>query len=115
VYPTVQSIFGANGKMTADLQTGNGMIEANVGDTLPDGITIKRISMDGVLVTHDGNEQMLSFGANPLNGSKEGNNAGNGNQNTTSQVRPINPMPMMLPPHLSIGPGMPPSENSTSQ
>ena len=62
VLPVVRAVFGANGKLTASLLYSSGArFEGAVGENIPGNYKIESISMDKVVVSRNGKNNILIF------------------------------------------------------
>lgn len=95
VFPTLQSMFGANGHMIATLNMPNGTtINAQTGDVLPNGMKVVAVSKMGVRVSNNNQITTLAFGAAPR--SSETTPSANGQATTPSAPQTAPPsMPSM--------------------
>lgn len=100
VFPTLQSMFGANGHMTATLNMPDGTtLNAQTGDSLPNGMKVVSISKSGVRVANGTQIVTIAFGAAP-----HADSSSDGSNNHTSG-QPIPTMPNM--PQVGMGMHMP--------
>lgn len=95
-FPTLQSIFGANGHMVATLNMPNGTsINAATGDTLPNNMKVVSINKFGVRVSNGKQVTTIAFGAAPrTDGSSSG---GSNDSDSSAPTMPTMPEHMPIP------------------